>query len=108
MSVRRRGTGHPSTRQHVRQPARPSSGGVTAGRSPRKGDPDDGATSTGTALVLHEGGPRAGHLVRMPRMAAHKHLVYDGPRWVAVYSRSDPIRTWPTPEGAAEVWVCRG
>jgi hypothetical protein len=33
------------------------------------------------------------------------YLVYDGPRWIGVYVRTDPPRSLATPDGPAQVWV---
>ncbi len=59
-------------------------------------------------LVLHEGGPRAGQVAQLPEGQGDRFLVYDGPRWFGVYSRSTPVRTLVTAAGPAEVWTHLG
>jgi len=59
-------------------------------------------------LVFHWGGPRDQQLATLPAdMLSSEVLVYDGPRWLGVYERTDPVQTVQTPEGEAEVWVVR-
>lgn len=58
-------------------------------------------------LVFHQDGPRAGEFDDLPPQELRTHLVYDGPRWLGVYSRSEPVRFQQTPRGRAEVWVAR-
>ena len=59
-----------------------------------------------TSLVLHWGGPRHGEVddVATDQLASSV-LVYDGPRWFAVYRRFEPVQLRATPNGPAEVWV---
>jgi hypothetical protein len=64
--------------------------------------------SDGMTLVLHWGGPRHGEVDELPAESlASSTLVYDGPRWFGVYEQFRPVRTQPTPQGQAEVWVVR-
>ncbi len=55
--------------------------------------------------VAHEGGPRNGTVAEVDTGSPSGYLVYDGPRWIGVYVRTDPPRSLPTPDGPAEVWV---
>ena len=59
-------------------------------------------------LVFHWGGPRDQQLATLPAdLLSSGVLVYDGPRWLGVYERTDPVQTVRTPDGEAEVWVVR-
>ena len=59
-------------------------------------------------LIFHWGGPRHGEVDELPAESlASSVLVYDGPKWMGVYQRSNPPRAHETPEGPAEVWVVR-
>jgi hypothetical protein len=59
-------------------------------------------------LIFHWGGPRHGEADDVPAESlASSVLVYDGPRWMGVYERSQPPQTRDTPQGPAEVWVVR-
>ena len=59
-------------------------------------------------LIFHWGGPRHGEVDELPEESlASSVLVYDGPRWMGVYQRSDPPREHETPQGPAEVWIVR-
>lgn len=59
-------------------------------------------------LIVHRGGPRHGEVDDLPaRALTTSLLVYDGPRWFAVYQRSEPLRTQDTGRGRAEVWTVR-
>jgi hypothetical protein len=59
-------------------------------------------------LIFHWGGPRHGEVDEVPAESlASSVLVYDGPRWMGVYERSQPPQMHDTPQGPAEVWVVR-
>lgn len=59
-------------------------------------------------LIFHWGGPRHGQVDELPaEELASSVLVYDGPKWMGVYQRSEPPREHETPHGPAEVWVVR-
>jgi hypothetical protein len=59
-------------------------------------------------LIYHWGGPRHGEVDELAAESlASSVLVYDGPRWMGVYQRSEPLRQHETPQGPAEVWVVR-
>jgi len=59
-------------------------------------------------LIFHWGGPRHGEVDDVPAESlASSVLVYDGPRWMGVYERSQPPQMHDTPQGPAEVWVVR-
>lgn len=59
-------------------------------------------------LIFHWGGPRHGEVDDVPAESlASSVLVYDGPRWMGVYERSQPPQLHDTPKGPAEVWVVR-
>ncbi len=62
----------------------------------------------GVPLIFHWGGPRHGEVDEVPAESlASSVLVYDGPRWMGVYERSQPPQMHDTPQGPAEVWVVR-
>jgi hypothetical protein len=59
-------------------------------------------------LIFHWGGPRHGEIDEVPvESLASSVLVYDGPRWFAVYQRLEPVQVRSTAQGSAEVWVVR-
>ncbi len=59
-------------------------------------------------LIFHWGGPRHGEVDDVPAESlASSVLVYDGPRWMGVYERSQPPQMHETAQGPAEVWVVR-
>jgi hypothetical protein len=59
-------------------------------------------------LILHWGGPRHGELDEVSdALTSSSLLVYDGPRWIGVYERFEPVEVRDTPRGPAEVWVVR-
>lgn len=58
-------------------------------------------------MIIHEGGPRAGDVEDIGDLASDSFLVYDGPRWLGVYARSQPLRTVGTILGQAEAWSVR-
>jgi hypothetical protein len=61
---------------------------------------------TGMPLIFHMGGPRDGHLDEVAADAVTTTLlVYDGPKWFAVYERPQPFWTVGPARGLAEVWV---
>ena len=63
---------------------------------------------SGMPLILHWGGPRHGDVDEVAtELLASSILVYDGPRWFAVYERFEPVQVRTTPDGPAEVWVVR-
>ncbi|MPQ99372.1 hypothetical protein GB931_15890 [Modestobacter sp. I12A-02628] len=59
-------------------------------------------------LVFHWGGPRDQQVADLPAdMLASAVLVYDGPRWLGVYERTDPVQVVRSDRGPAEVWVVK-
>lgn len=89
-----------------RTPSRAS--GPVGAPTPVSPGPSRATRAVPAELVLHEGGPRAGQLTRLPHDQGDHFLVYDGPRWFGVYGRSVPLRTLRTPGGPAEVWTHLG
>ena len=61
------------------------------------------------AIGLHDEAPTTKQKVdEVPAESlASSVLVYDGPRWMGVYERSQPPQMHDTPQGPAEVWVVR-
>jgi hypothetical protein len=59
-------------------------------------------------LIFHWAGPRDQQVAQVPAAALKSSiLVYDGPRWIGVYERLEPLQVLPTAQGQAEVWVVR-
>lgn len=63
------------------------------------------APAEGVTRVAHQGGPRNGTVAEVATASLSRYLVYDGPRWIGVYVRTDPPRSLATPDGPAQVWV---
>jgi hypothetical protein len=56
-------------------------------------------------LIYFEGGQRDGQTDRYDgRLDRGELLVFDGPDFLGVYQRSEPVSTVPTKDGEAEVW----
>ena len=56
-------------------------------------------------LVYFEGGQRSGQVENYdPAPDPDRPIVFDGPEWIGVYQRSDPLHVVRTKDGTAEVW----
>jgi len=67
--------------------------------------PDDRPPAVAVTRIAHQGGPRNGTVAEVETASLSRYLVYDGPRWIGVYVRTDPPRSLDTPDGPAQVWV---